>query len=372
MARPQGRRLLGGLILLGTLGPAQAGPDLAHQVGQMVMAGFRGTEVEPEQPVARAIRENHLGGVILFDRDVPSGSDTRNVRSPRQLRRLTETLRALADHRLLVAVDQEGGAVSRLTPRHGFRSEPAAAELARKGPAATRRSAAATARQLAEAGINWNLVPVVDLARNPDSPVIAGLGRSFGEAPERVIRHAAAVIRAHREAGVLTALKHFPGHGSAVGDTHAGPVDITATWSRRELIPYRALIRQDLADAVMMGHLRHRDLDPRWPASLSPAILRGLLREELGFQGVVITDDLQMGAIRREHDLRTVIRQALRAGADILLFANNTVYRPDIAARATTVMRQLVADGVVSRERIRRSYRRIRQLKERLAEGSGG
>ena len=346
-------------------------PSLDERIGRMLVVGFRGLDAAPESAIGRTIRDQHIGGVILFDRDVPTGSATRNLRSPQQLRALTRSLQEAAPYPLLIAVDQEGGRVNRLKPRHGFRIEPAAEVLGGLPVPATRRAATATARQLAVLGINWNLVPVVDLAINPHNPVIAGLQRSFGTAPERVTPRAAATVRAHRRAGVATALKHFPGHGSADGDTHKGVVDISDSWQRRELLPYRLLIERGLADSIMVGHLRHTGLDPQWPASLSPAIVDGLLREELGYAGVVVTDDLQMRAIRDRHGLRTVIRQALRAGVDLLMFANNTVYQPDIAERAAGIIRSLVERGEVSEARINRSFRRIRRFAEGLGEGAG-
>jgi beta-N-acetylhexosaminidase len=364
------RILLYGFLTLVLAAPAAADlPPLEERIGRMLVVGFRGTTAAPDSDIVHTIRRHHIGGVILFDRDVPTGSDRRNLANPRQLRQLTKGLQQAASYPLLIAVDQEGGRVNRLKPRHGFRIESAAEVLGGMPVAATRRAAQATARQLAVMGINWNLVPVVDLTLNPDNPVIADLQRSFGRRVERVVPRAAAVVRAHRRAGVRTALKHFPGHGSAVGDTHEGVVDITETWQQRELLPYRLLERQDLADSVMVGHLHHRGLDPDWPASLSPAVVNELLRDEIGFEGVVVSDDLQMGAIRGRFGLRTVIRQALRAGVDLLMFANNTVYEPRIARRAHAIIRSLVASGEVSEARINRSFRRIRRFTRGLNEG---
>jgi beta-N-acetylhexosaminidase len=361
--------VLMGLAATAPLAAAAELPPLEHRIGRMLVVGFRGLEAGPEAAITELIRRHHVGGVILFDRDVPTGADTRNITSPRQLRRLTLQLQQAAAYPLLIAVDQEGGRVNRLKPRHGFRIEPAAELLGGRPVRATRRAAAATAHQLAVLGVNWNLVPVVDLAINPDNSVIAGLQRTFGARSARVAPRAAAVIRAHRRAGLRTALKHFPGHGSATGDTHKGVVDITDSWQPRELRPYRMLIDRGLADSVMVGHLRHRGLDPDWPASLSPAMVAGMLREDLGFDGVVVSDDLQMRAIRDRFGLRTVIRQALRAEVDLLMFANNTVYEPDIARRAADIIRDLVASGQISEARINRSFRRIREFTRGLGEG---
>jgi beta-N-acetylhexosaminidase len=181
-----------------------------------------------------------------------------------------------------------------------------------------------------------------------------------------VTRHALAVIDAHRRNGVLTAPKHFPGHGSAAGDTHDGFVDVTDRWSAVELEPFRSLIRQDKADLVMTAHVFNGKLDPVWPATLSRKTLTDLLRQEMGFAGVVISDDMQMKAIAARYGLETAIRQAILAGADILLFANNSVYEEDIAARVAAMICALVEKGEIPRERIDASYGRIMKLKERL------
>jgi len=368
------RRLIPVLIALALLSGAKAvaagsGPEpgLEVKIGQMIMVGFRGLAVTDRDPVARDIRERHIGGVILFDYDVPTRSWGRNIDSPGQLRRLTGTLQNMAAAPLFVAVDQEGGRIVRLKEKAGFPPTLSQKRLGAQGdPGNTARQAERTARTLAGLGINLNFAPVVDLDLNPANPVIGKLERSFSRDPETVSRHALAVIEAHRRHGVLTAPKHFPGHGSAAGDTHEGFVDVTGRWSAVELEPFQDLIRRGRADMIMTAHLFNGTLDPDWPATLSERTLNGLLRRTMGFAGVVITDDLQMQAIASRYDLETVVGRSILAGADILLFANNSVYEEDIAARAAATIRALVEKGVIPRERIDESYRRIMQLKKRL------
>ena len=364
-------------ILLMLFGPGSAraerdlpaSPPLEVKVGQMLMVGFRGLALSGDEPILADIRERHLGGVILFDRDIPSGSSRRNILDADQVRQLTDRLQAAADIPLLVAVDQEGGRVRRFKEDTGFPVLESAGVLGgRDEPAATRRQALATARALAAAGVNLNLAPVVDLDLNPDNPVIGGLDRSYGAEPPRVVRHARAFIAAHHAAGILTCLKHFPGHGSSRGDTHLGLVDVTDTWQERELQPFAEIIAAGQADAVMTAHIVNRRLDPADPATLSPAILNGLLRQRLGYEGVVISDDLQMGAIAAEYGLARAIRKALDAGVDILLFANNSVYDEKVAARARGLILDLVESGAIAPERIEASWRRIAELKARLAD----
>ena len=342
---------------------------MAADAGRLLMVGFRGTSVAGAGPLADQIRHGQVGGVVLFDRDrsVPEQSTGhRNVVSASQVQALVAGLKDLAaGDPLLVAVDQEGGNVARFSERHGFPPTPSARELGRAGDLArTRAEAGSIAQTLAGLGVDLNLAPVVDLELNPEGPAIGAAGRSFSADPAVVVAHARAFVEAHRREGVLTTLKHFPGHGSAAADSHRSLPDVTGTWSAGELVPYRTLISEGFADAIMTAHVRHRGLDPGWPATLSPAIVGGILRGELGFGGVVITDDLQMRAIAAEHSLQTAIRQALRAGADVLLFANNSpgAYDDQIAPRAVETILHLVERGEVPAEAIAASATRVRRL----------
>lgn len=359
---------IGLFFLSGTkLAAAEGTPGLDVKIGQMIMVGFRGLALSDDHPVARDIRERHIGGVILFDYDVPTHTYGRNIESARQIRALTSSLQARAPSPLFVAVDQEGGKVSRLKEKNGFPPTVSQKRLgARDDLEKTGLQADVTAKTLAGLGVNVNLVPVVDLDINPENPVIGKLERSFSRDPAAVTRHALVVIEAHRRYGVLTAPKHFPGHGSAAGDTHEGLVDVTGRWSALELEPFSSLIRQGKADMIMTAHIFNGKLDPVWPATLSPKTLTNLLRQEMGFDGVVISDDMQMKAIASRYGLEMAIRQGILAGVDILLFANNSVYEEDIATRAVATVRALVEKGDIPRERIDESWHRIMKLKERL------
>jgi beta-N-acetylhexosaminidase len=359
------------LVLLAGAAPAPAGPGpeprLEEKIGQMIMVGFRGLDLADRGPVARDIRERHIGGVILFDYDLPTRTWGRNIESPGQLRALTASLQKLTAIPLFIAVDQEGGRIVRLKEKAGFPPTLSQKRLAAGGDAGrTAKQAERTAKTLAGLGINLNFAPVVDLDLNPDNPVIGKLERSFSRDPGTVSRHAGAVIAAHRRHGILTAPKHFPGHGSAAGDTHEGFVDVTGRWSALELEPFRVLIRRGEADLIMTAHIFNGTIDPEWPSTLSRKTLTDLLRRDMGFSGVVISDDLQMKAIAARYGLETVVRQSILAGVDILLFANNSVYEEDIAARAAATIMTLVEKGVIPKERIDESWRRIMRLKERL------
>lgn len=345
-------------------GPA----TLREKIGQLLLVGFRGCHPEECGLIARDLRECHVGAVILFDQEMADRSlPRRNIISPEQARGLVHFLREQAAGPLLVAVDQEGGRVNRLKPVYGFPPSISHEELGRiDQPAETFRHARETARTLAGLGINLNLAPVVDLDAHPDNPVIKGKGRCFSAEPATVERHAAEFIRAHRAEGVLTCLKHFPGHGSAGGDTHLGLVDVTRTWNERELAPFGGLITAGLCDMVMSAHVFNARLDPDHPATLSPAVLTGILREKLGFTGVITSDDLEMKAISTHYGLEQSVPAAIEAGVDLLCFGNNLGYDPDIARRVSDILVRAVESGRLTEARIDAACRRILALKRRI------
>ncbi len=340
---------------------------LEAKIGQMLMVGFRGMAVNESHFIVRDIGRHNLGGVILFDYDVIKRQAVRNIESPEQVEALVASLKAASASPLLVAVDQEGGRVARLKERHGFPPTVSHGELGRiENPETTALRSGRMASTLADLGINFNLAPVVDLCANPENPVIAGLDRCFSADPERVTRHALAFIGAHHRQGVLTTLKHFPGHGSSRADSHLGFTDVTDTWTRSELEPYARIIQAGEADAVMTAHVFNARLDKEYPATLSRNIIVGILRKELGFDGVVISDDMQMGAIADLYGLQTAIRKAIEAGVDILVFGNNLQYDQEIVPKAVAIIRDLVRTGAISEMRIDESYQRILRLKSRL------
>jgi beta-N-acetylhexosaminidase len=282
------------------------------------------------------------------------------------VRELLAFLQSHARLPLLTSVDQEGGRVNRLKPDYGFPASISHEELGRlDDPAVTYRHAAATAETLASVGFNLNLAPVVDLDANPDNPIIKGKRRSFAADPEVVARHAAEFVRAHRDRGVLACAKHFPGHGSARGDTHLGLVDVTPTWHERELIPFQRLIEAGLCDVIMSAHVFNAKLDPDRPATLSRAVITGLLRERLGFQGVITSDDMEMKAISSQYGLENSVPAAIEAGIDVLCFGNNLSYDPDIAPRAIAIVERAVTSGRIPESRIDASYQRVLTLKRK-------
>jgi beta-N-acetylhexosaminidase len=352
--------------------PAPVEVALEAKIGQMLLVGFRGTTAQTATSVLDDIRNRSLGGVVLFSRDQPSGAPVRNIVSPKQLAALTAALQSAAGESdvtlpLIVAVDEEGGEVARLDPSHGFPDTESAEALGERNDADyTREAAHRIATTLRDAGVNLNLAPVVDLNVNPDNPIIGALGRSFGADPDLVVRQARAFVRGHRQVGVPTTLKHFPGHGTSTSDSHLGVVDVTNTWSAAELQPYQWLIPEGMADSILTAHVFNARLDPEYPATLSNATIDGLLRGELGYDGVVISDDMQMGAIRQAYGYVDAVRLALHAGVDMLTIANQQLFEAQIVERTIEIVLGLVADGQLSEARIDRSWRRIGALKARL------
>ena len=338
---------------------------LDMKIGQMVMIGFRGTSLEESPGLTEDITRLNLGGVVLFDYDVPSGSPGRNITSPDQLRQLTSELQQASRIPLLIAVDQEGGRIARLKTKYGFPKSISAGRLGQLNNAdSTFRATLSIAETLEKAGINVNFAPVVDLDSNPDNPVIGSLERSFSADPDEVTSHASAAVKALHAKKIIATLKHFPGHGSSATDTHKDFTDITESWKKTELMPYRKLVDEGYRDLVMTAHVFNASLDPMHPATLSKPVITGLLRDSLGFSGVVISDDMQMKAVADHYSLETAIPLAIEAGVDILLFANNSTYDAGIAEKAVTIIRSLVEKGTVSPARIDSSYRRIMALKQ--------
>ena len=341
--------------------------SLIEKIGQMLMVGFRGLHIDKNHSIAQDILVRHIGGVVLFDYDVPDKSPVRNIQSPQQLKALVHSLQSLSPDSLLIAIDQEGGRITRLKEKFGFPPTMSAQNLGTKNdPEFSHEQASKMAKQLAELGINLNLAPVVDLNIQPKNPIIGRLERSFSKDPILVTAHASKFIKAHHQEGILCALKHFPGHGSSTQDTHLGMVDVSESWSQQELEPYIRLIRAGQVDAIMTAHVYNKHLDPEFPATLSKQVIADLLRKKLNYDGVVISDDLQMGAIRNEYGLETAIHKSLEAGVDILAFANNSVYKADIAERALKIIENLIRKGQIKKSRIDVSYKRIRKLKGKL------
>jgi beta-N-acetylhexosaminidase len=346
-------------------GPRAARPRAALDVGALLLVGFWGTALAGNRELEELLCATRVGGIVLF---------ARNIVDPEQVARLTrearDASRACTGRSLLVATDAEGGQVMRLGPGAGYTPTLSHQDLGEDNDLAlTELEARRIGRMLREAGIGWNLAPVVDVGYNPANPVIVRNARSFGAGPQLVTSHAGAYVRGMHAEGVLTALKHFPGHGSSFTDSHQGFVDVTDTANRDlELVPYRALISEGLADSVMTGHVVNRRLDARYPATLSRATIHGLLRKGLRYTGAVVSDDLRMGAIEKQWGLADAAVLALRAEVDILLIADDRL--PDGRSAAQTArdaVRRALGKGHLDVRQVAAAIGRVEALRARAA-----
>lgn len=366
------KMLINKLIIALTLtvficGSAIASPTLEEKIGQMMMVGFRGMSVDGNHFIIKDIKERNLGGVILYDYDVESKDYVRNIESPEQVKALTSSLQRAAKGTLLIAADQEGGRIARLKTTYGFPRTRSHMELGGKDDLQlTFDETVKLAGTLAEEGFNLNMAPVVDVCVNLNNPIIAKLERCFSDNPQKVAGQAKSYINALHDQGVISTLKHFPGHGSSKGDSHLGLTDVTNSWSEKELTPYKEIIAAGKADVVMTAHVFNSKLDPEYPATLSNAIIDGVLRKQLGFDGVVVSDDMQMGAIVNYYGFETAIQKAIEAGVDMLVFGNNLKYDEEVVPRVIAIIKNMINNGSLTKERIDKSYQRIMKLKRQL------
>ena len=332
---------------------------LEQKIGQVMIIGFDGFTVNDE--LRRMISEYHIGGVILF---------ARNIQAPQQVAALSNELQKIAiksgSPGLFIAIDQEGGRVARLTEDKGFTEFPSAMALtATNDPKNAYRVAVAMALEMRAVGINVDFAPDLDVNNNPANPVI-GI-RSFGSEPTTVAEYGLAFAKGLQEHGVLAFGKHFPGHGDTSIDSH---IDLPLVSHKRErlnrieLIPFKLAIAADIA-GIMSAHVTFPAIDPApgLAATLSRPVLTGLLRDELGFGGLIVTDSLEMGALAANgYPPQVGAPLALEAGADLLLFNRDHAMHRE----AFTKLVQAVKDGKISEEQLNDSVERILQMKKRF------
>lgn len=356
------------LLLLAVLcnlsGSAQPIDSLDHMIGQMIMVGI-GTFNSPDssQAIYKSIASGKVGGIIFFEKNI-------SPTNPREyVKKIISTAQSQAHTPLFVSIDEEGGKVSRLTPKNGFPKTVTAQYLGEKDSIElTRYYALKTAETLKYLGFNLNYAPSVDVNVNPLNPIIGKIGRSYSSDYLKVTKHASAVIEMHDKVQVATSLKHFPGHGSSKTDTHLGVTDVSNTWQIDELYPFKALIDSGMARMVMTAHIVNRTLDPsKLPATLSYPIVTGLLRNFLKYDGVVTSDDMQMRAISKEYGLEDAIKRTINAGVDMVMFCNNVTEAEKIPAeKIHEIIKALVLSGQIEESRIKESYRRIIKLKKQF------
>jgi beta-N-acetylhexosaminidase len=301
---------------------------VSQSIADKIIIGFQGTSADDQgvQQVCQNLKAGLVGGVILF---------SYNIVSPQQTKQLITDLKEAAGRDIWIAVDQEGGKVQRLNSKNGFTDYLSPLTVATTmTPYQAYEHYRRMAGELADLGFNLNFGCVLDLHARPGEkdaacPIIGGKERSYGSEPSIVAAYAMAFVRAHRHCGVTACLKHYPGHGLAKFDSHAGLVDITDTHLDVEREPFRLLIRAEMADMIMTAHLVDRKSDAEHPISLSQSVLHKWLRDEDGYKGLIITDDLHMGAIGDHYTMERAIVRALKASSDIIIISNNKNAAPN-------------------------------------------
>ncbi len=332
--------------------------SLEQKISQMIMVGFPGKTLT-DTVIINDLQNRKVGSVILF---------AGNIESPSQLNQLTAQIQSYSTIPVFIAVDQEGGRVARLRETNGYSSTYTAYQVGTifNDESINRSWASLMAGWLDDANINLNLAPVADVNVNPESPAIGYLDRSFSGIPDTVFSHCGWFIDEFHKKNIITCLKHFPGHGSASTDSHLGFTDITTTWSDSELIPYIKLIQNGYDDFIMSGHLFNAQIDSVYPASLSYNTLTRLLRDSLGFDGLIITDGMFMGAITTNYTFDKAVELAINAGNDILLYTTNKLSGKSLVDSVVNIVLNKIAEGKITEQRINESYNRIIQKKQQL------
>lgn len=337
--------------------------SLNIKIGQMIMVGINDrTVLSPTDSLRKEIAANKMGGIILFEKNIAK------TNSSNTLKQLISDLKKESNIPLFISIDEEGGKVHRLKEKYGFVKMPSAAYLGQMS--STDSNAYYSDRladELEDLGINVNFAPTVDLATNKNNPIIAQVGRSYSADYDTVTAHALTFIKSHHKHDIKTTLKHFPGHGSSSSDTHKGLVDVTKQWQFKELIPYKNIIESGECDAIISCHVINCHLDTACiPSTLSKTITTNILRELLGFNGVVFSDDMQMYAISKNYGTDNAIKMAINAGVDVLVFGNNVNLNDRITATEIhKKIKTLVESGEISQQRINEAYTRIMELKNK-------
>ena len=329
--------------------------DLDDKIGQMIILGFNGNNINSIgfKKILKDVENKKISGVILF---------SKNIKSKNDLIKMNEKLLSSSDIAPFIAIDNEGGFIQ----RHNFYESLTAKEVADKNELEIKKEYSKMADTLSEIKFNLNFAPCVDLAINENS-IIAKKQRSYSDNPMIVSDIARIFIEEHNKRKIITSIKHFPGHGSAKGDTHKGFVNSTNDFKEIELIPYKELKDLDKMNMVMVSHIYNENIDKDFPASLSSKTINDLLINKIGFRGVIISDDYDMGAIKKNYSLREVIVNAINSGIDILLFSNNIgKNNKNISNEIHKIIKEEIQKGTIKEEDINKSYKKIMALKAQL------
>ena len=348
------------LILTSWLSWWPGTPTLNDKIGQMLMVGFLGSKPQGKwaRRLATQIADGEVGGVVFLGH---------NFKTKPGVLGLTKLFGSTgARHAPFLALDMEGGFVQRLGEKLNYEKIPPAQTIAETmSPRQAKVVFDKLATMTRQAGFNVNLGPVADLLITPKNPVIGKWKRSYSADPKKVFSYAQQFIAAHRQQKILTVLKHFPGHGSSLSDSHDGFVDISKTWSAKELKPFKALIKSGDAVAIMPGHVILRAGESK-PVSLSKRDLNGLLRKKLKFSGLVISDDLQMSAIRENFTYPETLVLAINAGVDVLMISNTVKPDLDLPIKTIKIIKRAIKNKQIKKSSIDSAYNRILAAKKLL------
>ena len=332
----------------------QEKPTLRKMIAQMIMVGFNGSDPKTAKEAVSEAKYQRFGGVMMLGKNI---SDKKNLKA------LTSAFKE-AQEGIFIAIDEEGGRVTRFKDKEDFETFISAQKVAKTlDLGAAGELYGKMAQQLKDVGVNVNFAPVVDVL-NPKSTIIGSRGRAFSADIDEVSLYASEFMRASQSRGVIASMKHFPGHGNVEADSHTAKV-VIENFDYDELKPYFDAVRKNEAKMIMVGHIYLMQRDAELPASLSPAVIDGLLRGELKFDGVVISDDMLMGGLK-DFTLQEKVINFINAGGDVMLFSD---YKID-GRRTAELVTQLVVDAVgakqIPKERIEESYERIMKLKNSI------
>lgn len=317
-----------------------------EKLGQMVMIGIQGTKVDDDS--LYMLNQYHMGGVILFDR---------NMESPEQVKQLTSDLQAQSNEKvpLFIGIDEEGGDVVRMAEK--LTPPPSQKEIGSTGDIEQAKTwAIKTAKSLKDMGINVNFAPVADVGSNDK--------RSYSTDANTVIDFVRAATKGYQQENIIYSLKHFPGIGKGKVDSHVDSSNIDTskdTLMAEDILPFKTIIDENEPNDyfILVSHLKYPALDEEYPASLSSKIMTDLLRYELGYKGIIITDDMEMGAVANHNDFRSIGVNAVKAGADIVLVCHEYKHQQEVYLG----LLDAVNSGEISQERIDESVKRIIKVK---------
>jgi beta-N-acetylhexosaminidase len=340
--------------------------ELRRIVAQKIVVGFFGRKnTDPDfRRVINNLEQGVVGGVLFLGRNISNKTDLELM--------VREVKNCKCDVLPLIAIDEEGGVIERLGESQWFEHTASAAEIGREDEAKARTDYERLAKKLSDIGFNMNLAPVVDLNLNPENPIIGRLDRSFSSSPLAVSLYASIFIEEHHKRGIATALKHFPGHGSSSNDSHDSIANVETSWSPVELVPYEKLINSHIVDCIMVGHLSNAALWGGAATQYGASAIKQILRQQLKFDGVILSDDLSMKPVRSPaQPFSEVIRSSVRAGVDIVIVSriNDDDETADTGAYANSAILAGVRTGEIDREAIDSSVRRIEFLKKEISDG---